>query len=121
MGLAAPYTGEGEIDAVADRFEPEANIDDAEEALVLSIFATLIEAIYQAQISGNARNRLAERLQDANGDANAPITSQLIMHIATVASKVRNELLNTTAALTVAELVATDGEAHDWTALGAVH
>lgn len=121
MGLAAPYTGEGEITTLAETFEPEANIDDAEEALVCGIFATLIEAVHQAQISGNARNRLGERFLDANGDANAPIAAQLLMQIATVASKVRNELLNTMATMSAANLVATDGEAHDWTNLGPLH
>ena len=124
MGLAAAFAGEAAIDAVADRIEPEANIDDAEEAILLAIFATLIEAVDAAQRSGNARNRLGERLLDANGDANAPICSQLLMQIASVAGLCRNELLNTVAGLTEAELLATvdsDASDHVWANNGPVH
>lgn len=121
MGLAAVFAGEVEMDAVMDRIEPEANIDDAEESVLLGVFATLIEAVYQAQISGLATNRLGERLLDANGDANAPITAALLRDIANNASKIRNELLNTIAALTVGELLATDGDNHNWALNGPIH
>ena len=120
MGLAAVFAGEVEMDAVMDRFEPEANVDNAEEAVILGVFATLIEAVHQSQISGNARNRLGERLLDANGDANAPACAALLRDIANAARQCRTELLNTTA-VTAAELLATDGDNHDWTQLGPVH
>lgn len=110
MALAAPYTGEVELDAVMDRIEADLAAFSDSECVLLGLFAALIEAVFQAQTSGVARDRLAERLTDANGDRNAPITSALLRDIATVASRVRNELLNTVAALTAAELVATDGE-----------
>ncbi len=121
MGLAAVYAGEAEMDIVMDRIEPEVNVDDAEEAVILGVFATLIEAMYQANISGNARNRLGERLLDANGDANAPACAALLRDIGNQARQCRTELLNTIAGLTPAELLATDGDNHDWTQLGPVH
>ena len=121
MGLAAVYAGEVEINAVAERIEPEANVNDAAEAVILAIFATLVEAVFQAQTSGVARNRLGERLLDANGDANAPACSALLRDIANAARQCRTELLNTIAALTAAELLATDGDNHNWALNGPVH
>lgn len=123
MALGAPYTGEVELDAIMDRFEADnANFSDS-ECVLLGLLAATVEAVFQAQTSGVARDRLAERLQDAGGNANAPVTAALLMHIATVARQVRTELLNTVAGLTAAELRDADGEvaAQDFASNGPVH
>ncbi len=121
MGLGAVYAGEVELDVVMDVFVAEAAFDDAEESVLMGLFAALIEAVFQAQTSGVATNRLGEGLLDANGDANAPITSAALRDLANNASKIRNELLNTTVGLTAANLLATDGDNHNWALNGPIH
>lgn len=121
MGLAAAYTGEGELDTVMDTFEPLANIDNAEEAVYLGIVSALIEATFQAQTSGNARNRLAERLVDANGIQIAPTIAAFLTWLASNAQQMRQELRLYNASATDAERLATDGDNHDWSNLGPVH
>ena len=116
MALGSAYTGEAAIDAVADRIEPEVGIDDAEESVILALFAAVVEGLFQAQESGNATNRLGELLLDANGDRNAPIATAALRDLAINAKFIRAELLNTVAGLTVGELLATDGGNHDWNA-----
>lgn len=121
MGLGAAYQGEAEVDACADQFEPADNIDDAEEAVFLGYLSGLIEAVWQAQNSGNARNRLAERLVDANGVRVAPNIAELLTWIASRVNHLRQELRNVAETPTDAERLATDGDNHDWTQLGPVH
>lgn len=122
MGLGAAYVGEAQLTIVAERIEPEAGIDDAEESIILAIFATLVEAMFAAQTSGNATNRLAELMINAAGDRVAPVCSQFLMDLASKAPIMRNEILQAFAGLTVAELRDTDDVAnHDWAALGPLH
>lgn len=121
MGLAAAYLGEAEIDAAATAFEPAANIDDAEEAVFLGYLSGLIEAVFQAQTSGVARNRLAERLLDAAGTAVAPNIAELLTFIGSRAGILRQELRIAANVPTDAERLATDGDNHNWALLGPVH
>lgn len=126
MGLAAPYTGEDEIDVCADQFEPADNINDAAESLFLGYLSGLIEAVWQAQNSGVARNRLAERLVApvGPGGANVPVApniAELLTWMASRANHLRQELRLVTDAPTDNERLATDGEAHNWADLGAIH
>lgn len=122
MGLAAPYTGEGELDIVMDTMEQvDADISDI-QAVVLGLLSAVVEAIFRAQTSGNARDRnIVEELRDANGDRRAPVLSALITKIASEAHILRNELLALNNAPTAAQLLATDGEAHDFLTLNPVH
>ena len=122
MGLAEPYTGEGELDIVMDTMEQvDADISD-NQAVVLGLLSAVIEAIFRAQTSGNARDRnIVEELRDANGDRRAPVLSALIMKIASEAHILRNEILALNNAPTAAQLLATDGEAHDFLTLDPVH
>ncbi len=121
MGLGVAYTGEGEITTVAETFEPLANIDDAEEAIYLGLVAALIEATFQAQTSGNARNRLAERLVDANGIHIAPTIAALLTWLAGHAQQMRQELRLYNGAATDAQRIDMDDTVHDWGNLGPVH
>ncbi len=121
MGLAAPYTGEAALDAVMDRIEPEAGIDNAEESVILGIFAALVEALFAAQTSGNATNRLAELMINAAGDRVAPVCSAVIMDLASKAPIMRNEILQSFAGPTIPDLRDTDVGAHSWENLGALH
>lgn len=122
MGLAAAYVGEAQLTIVAERIEPEAGIDDAEESIILTMFAALVEATFAAQTSGNARNRLAELMLNAAGDRVAPVCSQFLMDLASKAPIMRNEILQAFAGLTVGELRDTDDVAnHDWANLGPLH
>ena len=91
MGLV--WTGEDEMETVITAWEATAAFaGDAEEAVVASLFSALIEALFNGQVSGNARTRWAELLVDANGDRCAPIVSQAIMRLATEAQHMRREL-----------------------------
>ena len=122
MGLVAPYTGEVELDAVMDRFEADAAAFSDAECVLLGLFAAVIEGLFQAQTSAVVRDRLAERLLDGTVPA-APICSALLRDLAINATRARQELLNTVAGLTAAELAACDGEvaAHQFTLLGPIH
>ena len=121
MGLGAPWAGEAEVTTVAETFEPLANIDDAEEAIYLGLVSALIEATFQAQTSGNARNRLAERLVDANGIQIAPTIAAFLTWLAGHAHQMRQELRLYNAPATDAQRLDTDDTAHDWSNLGPVH
>ena len=121
MSLGVAYAGESELNAVMDRIEPEAGIDNAEESIILGLFAALIEAIWAAQTSGNARNRLAELMVNASNDRVAPVTSQVLMDLASKAPIIRNEILSSFAGLTIAELRDTDDTVHAWENLGPIH
>jgi hypothetical protein len=91
MGLT--WTGEGEVDTVITAWETTAAFaGDAQEAVVAALFSALIEALFQAQESANARTRWAELLVDANGDRCAPVVSSVIMDLSTKAHIMRGEL-----------------------------
>ena len=77
MGLGVAYTGEAELDAVMDRIEPEAGIDNAEESMILGIFAALIEAIESGQSGlpfdeGGEGNELIDPCPDCDGGGKNP-------------------------------------------------
>ena len=122
MALAAAYLGEVELDVVMDLIEgSDADITDI-QAVVLGLLAAVIEAIFRAQTGGNARSRtIVEELRDAAGTRRAPVLAALVMDIASKAHILRTELLAINNAPTAAQLVATDGDNHDFTTLGPVH
>lgn len=121
MGLASAYTGEGELTTVMTTFEPLANIDDAEEAVYLGLVSALVEATFQAQTSGNARNRLAERLVNADGVQIAPTIAAFLTWLAGHSQQMRQELRLYNAPASDAQRLATDGDNHDWSNLGPIH
>jgi len=91
MGLT--WTGEDEVETVITAWEATAAFAaDAEEAVVAALFGALVEALFQAQESANARVRWVEALVDANGDRCAPVTSMMVMEMATKAHIMRNEI-----------------------------
>ena len=121
MGLAAPYTGEVELDVVMDLFEgSDADITD-EQAVILGLLAGAIEGIFRAQTSAVARNRsIVQELRDAAGNRRAPVLAALVMDIASKAHILRNEILAINNAPTIAQLIACDAD-QDFTLLGPVH
>ena len=121
MGLV--WTGEDEVETVVTAFEATAAFAaDAEEAVIASLFAALIEGLYQGQVAGNARTRWAEDLVDANGDRCAPIVSSVIMDLATKAHLMRSELASVANGPTAAEAeAAMEGDAYDVTNLERAH
>lgn len=121
--MALAWTGEGEMDTVIAAFEATAAFAaDAEEAVVASLFGALIEALYQGQVSGNARVRWAELLVDANGDRCAPVLAQCIMDLATKAHILRNELSKVASGPTAAEMnAAAEGDEYDTANLAPAH
>lgn len=121
MGLAAPYTGEGELSTLMDSFVALANVNDGEESVLLGILSCLIEAVCQAQDSAVATNRLAERLVDANGERIAPTISRLLVELGSACHIMRQELRIVNGAASDAQRLATDGEAHDWALNGPLH
>ncbi len=122
MALALAYTGEAELRTVMDAFEAsDADITDI-QAVVLGLLAAVVEAVFRAQTGGNARNRnIVEELRTAAGDRRCPVLASVVMDIASKAHILRNEILAINAAPTIAQLIATDGENHDFTTLGPVH
>ncbi len=126
MGLGAIYAGQAELDIVMDTFVALADIDNAEESVFLGILSCLVEAACQAQDSGVARNRLAERLVNATGPGGAnisiaPTVSRLLVELGSACHIMRQELRAYTAAASDAQRLATDGTNHDWALLGAIH
>lgn len=121
MGLS--WTGEDEMETVISAFEATtAFAADAEEAVVATLFAALVEALYQGQVSGNARTRWAEDLVDANGDRCAPIVSNMIMTLATQAHMMRSELAQVANGPTAAEAeAAMEGDGYDSSNLERAH
>lgn len=122
MGLV--WTGEDEVETSITAWEATAAFAaDAEEAVVATLFSALMEAIFQAQESGNARTRWAELLVDANGDVCAPVTASIMMDLATKAHIVRSELEQVAGpAPTAAENEAAwEGDVYDVTNLNPVH
>lgn len=91
MGLV--WTGEDEVETVITAWEgTTAFAGDAEEAVTAALFSALIEALFQAQESTNARVRWAESLNNAAGDRVAPVAAAALMDLATKAHIIRNEL-----------------------------
>ncbi len=121
MGLGAIFAGEAELDIVMDTFVALTDVDDAEEAVYLGILSCLIEATCQAQDSGVARNRLAEKLVDANDIQIAPTVSRLLVELGSACRIMRQELRAYNAAASDAQRLATDGDNHAWSNLGAIH
>ena len=111
MALAAPYTGEGELDALMDLIEPIAGIDDAEEAVLLGLFAALVRGINEAQLSAVARNRIAENI--------GPHTAMAFMNLTTVSHLVEREF-DEISGISATELAAPEAD-QDWSLLGPVH
>ncbi len=113
MGLV--WTGEDEVETVITAWEAAAAfVADDEEAVVAALFFALVEALYQGQVSGNARSRWAEDLVDANGDRCAPVVSAVITDLATKAHILRGELVRTANGPTAAEAnLAAEGDAYD--------
>ncbi len=113
--MAIAWTGEGEMETVITAWETSAAFDtDDSEAVVAALFASLIEAMYAGNVSGNARNRWAEDLVDSNGDRCAPVVSQAIMRLATEAHIMRRELREVANGPTNAEMdAAADGDTYD--------
>ena len=121
MGLA--WVGDASVETVIAAFEASAAFAaDDEEAVVATLFAALMEALYQGQVSGNARTRWTELLVDSNGDRCAPITSAIIMDLATKAHLVRSELASIASGPTAAEAEAAyEGTNYDITDLKPAH
>ena len=122
MGLA--WTGEGEMDAVIGAWEATAAFAaDAEEAVVAALFSSLVEVLFTAQESANARVRWVELLVDANGDRIAPVASAAIMDLATKAHIIRGELSQVAGPGPTAQENedAWEGDAYDVANLAPVH
>ena len=121
MGIA--WTGEDEVETVIAAFEATAAFAaDAEEAVVATLFAALVEALYQGQVAGNGRTRWTELLVDANGDRCAPIVSSVIMDLATKAHLMRSELASVANGPTAAEAnAAMEGDNYDSADLERAH
>lgn len=119
MALAAPYTGEDELDTIMDDIEaavggnPAITVDDAEEAVFMGLVAAVCQGAVEAQASTNARRRFAE--------AFGAHTVMLVNQIVTLAPLVRAEILEASTGLTVAELAGAEGDAQDWGNLGPIH
>lgn len=121
--MALAWTGEDEMDTVIAAFEASAAFDaHDEEAVIAALFAALIEGLYQGQVAGNGRTRWTELLVDANGDRCAPITSAIIMDLASKAHMVRSELASVANGPTAAEAnAAMEGDEYDSADLEAAH
>jgi hypothetical protein len=121
MGLV--WVGEDEVETVITAFEATAAfVLDDEEAVVAGLFGALVEALFQAQESANARVRWAELLVDANGDRCAPVVSQAIMRLATESHIMRNELGKVANGPTAQESEdAYEGDVYDITNLAPAH
>ncbi len=102
--MAIAWTGEDEVETVIAAWEATAAFAaHAEEAVVATLFAALVEALYQGQIAGNGRTRWAESLVNSDGDRCAPIVSAVIMDLATKAHMMRSELTQVANSPTSAE------------------
>ncbi len=112
MALGAVYAGEAELDILMDLIEPIAGIDDAEEAVLLGLFAAVCRAINEGTLSANARNRIAENI--------GPHTAYAFMQLATSSHLVEREFEAVTG-VTAAIMSDTDGDNHDWALLGPPH
>lgn len=91
--MAIAWAGTAAVETVIAKFEATAAFGaDAEEAVVATLFAALMEALYRGQVNGQGRTRWTELLVDSDGNRCAPITSAIIMDLATKAHLVRSEL-----------------------------
>ncbi len=120
--MAIAWTGEDEIETVIAAWEATAAFAaHAEEAVVATLFSSLIEALYQGQ-SSTTRTRWAELLVDSNGDKIAPVAAQAIMHLATNAKVIRSELNQVASGPTAQNNEdAFEGDGYDITDLEAAH
>ena len=119
MGLNAAYTGEAELDVLMDDIHDqvgditgEANVLGDMQAGLLGLWAGFIGAVFAAQSSVLATDRIA--------DGVGPQTASIIMNIATQVNVLHAELI-ASATVTAAEMAATADPEADWTALGPVH
>ncbi len=113
--MALVWTGEDEMETVITAWEATAGFSqDDPEAVVAALFASLIEALYAGNVSGNDRSRWAESLVDSNGDRIAPVVSQAIMRLASEAHLMRRELSQVASGPSAAQAdAAADGDAYD--------
>ncbi len=111
----ANWTGEADMETVITAWEASAAFTgDDEEAVVAALFATLIEALYAGQVSGNARSRWAEDLVDSTGARCAPVVAQAIMRLASEAHIMRREIRQVASGPSNAQLdAAADGTGYD--------
>ncbi len=121
--MALAWVGDAAVETVITRFEASTAFEVHDEEVVdAALFAALMEALYQGQVGGNGRTRWAELLVDANGDRCAPITSAIIMDLATKAHLIRSELASVVGGPTAAENEAAyEGTNYDITDLEAAH
>ena len=121
--MAFVWSGNTELETVITAFEAsDAFAAHDEEAVVATLFAALMEALYQGQVSGNARTRWTELLVDSTGARCAPITSAIIMDLATKAHLVRSELASVVSGPTAAQNEAVyEGTVYDITDLEPAH
>lgn len=91
--MALTWTGEDEIETVATAWEATAAFtQDDPDAVIATLFGAIVEAMAQAQESGNTAVRWAEALVDSNGDNCAPVTAYMVMELATKAHIMRGEI-----------------------------
>ncbi len=119
MGLNAAYTGEAELDVLMDDIHDnvgdivgEANVLGDMQAGLLGLWAGFIGAVFTAQGSVLATDRIA--------DGVGPQTASMIMNIATQVDVLHAELI-ASSTVTAAEMAATADPEADWAALGPVH
>ena len=119
MGLNAAYTGEGELAIIMDDvhdnisdIDAEANVLGDMQAAVLGLWGAFVGALFEAQRSAVARDRIA--------DAIGPQTASMIMNIASQVNELHREFTEAST-VTAAELQdAADPEAN-FLALGPLH
>ncbi len=121
--MAIAWADDGSIETAIAAWEASAAFEDHdEEAVVATLFAALMEALYQGQVGGKGRTRWAELLVDSTGARCAPITSSIIMDLATKAHLVRSELASVVGGPTAAENESVwEGTNYDITDLEAAH
>ncbi len=119
MGLNAAYTGEGELDVVMDDVHDnvgtivaEANVLGDMQAAILGLWGAFLGALFEAQRSAVARDRI--------GDDLGPQNASMIMNIAAQVNQLHREFTEAST-VTAAELQdAADPEAN-FLALGPLH
>jgi hypothetical protein len=112
MALASNFAADTEYNTLMDLIDPLADVDDAEEAVVLGLLAALSQALVDAQGTANATNRI--------GEAVGPHTANVLMNLTTQAHLVTREFDQVTG-ITIAIMRDVEGTNHTWTDLGPVH
>lgn len=112
MALAANFAADTEYNTLMDLIDPLTDVDDAEEAVVLGLFAALAQALVDAQGTANTRNRI--------GEAVGPHTANALMNLTTQAHLITREY-DAITGITIANMRAVEGTNHTWTDLGPVH